>query len=251
MHRDSLLFRETLLTTRSASQDRAIESVPRRRAKRLIRRLWLHHLFLLVATASVVFGLYVTRPYRDVITGLSFSTAYPALILLVITLWIGPWTLLRGRRTPVSSDLRRDIGIWAGILGVLHTVIGLCVHLRGRPWLYFVYQHSEGHRFPLRHDMFGFANETGLVATIILVLLFVTSNDYALRRLGTPRWKQLQRWNYVLFLFAFLHTIAYQTMEKQHFPFVATVAVFGAITLALQAVGFNRRRAQTARRVQV
>jgi sulfoxide reductase heme-binding subunit YedZ len=134
---------------------------------------------------------------------------------------------------------------------MLHTAIGLCVHLRGRPWLYFVYQPSEGHTFPLRHDIFGFANYTGSIATIILLLLFVTSNDYALRRLGTPRWKQLQRWNYVLFLFALLHTIAYQTMEKLRVTFVATAAICVAITLFLQLLGFQRRRAQTAHRVQV
>ncbi len=223
----------------------------RSQTRRLSRRIGTHHLLLLLATAFAVFALDITRPYRDVITKLSFSTAYPALVLLLITLWIGPWNLLWGQRPPVSSDLRRDVGIWAGILGMLHTAIGLCVHLRGRPWLYFVYQRSEGHTFPIRHDIFGFANETGLIATIILILLFVTSNDYALRRLGTPRWKQLQRWNYALFLFAFLHTIAYQTMEKQHVPFVATVAAGGVITLLLQALGFQRRRAQTTHRVQV
>lgn len=223
----------------------------RRRTKRLVRRLWTHHLFLLLATAFAVFALYITRPYRDVITRLSFSTGYPALVLLVITLWIGPWNLLRGQRTPLSSDLRRDVGIWAGILGIFHTGIGLFVHLRGRPWFYFVYQRSERHTFPIRHDIFGFANYTGSIATIILLLLFVTSNDYALRLLGTPKWKQLQRWNYVLFVFAFLHTIAYQTMEKQHVSFVATVAMCGAITLILQTLGFQRRRANTANRIQV
>lgn len=220
-------------------------------AKRLLRRLLTHHLSLFVATAFTVYGLYITRAYRDIITRLSFSTAYPALILLAITLCIGPWNLLRGHRTPVSSDLRRDVGIWTGILGLLHTAIGLCVHMRGRPWLYFVYQQSEGHTFPIRHDMFGFANYTGLLATIILLLLFVTSSDYALRRMGTPKWKQLQRCNYVLFVFAFLHTIAYQTMEKQHVPFVATVGVCGAITLVLQGLGYQLRRAQTAHRGQV
>jgi sulfoxide reductase heme-binding subunit YedZ len=237
------------LTTNATSK--TARTFANRPTKRLIHRLWTHHLFLLLATAVAVFLLYITRPYRDVVTRLSFSTAYPALILLVITLCIGPWKLLRGQRTPVSIDLRRDVGIWAGILGIFHTVIGLCVHLRGRPWLYFVYQPSEGHTFPLRHDIFGFANYTGSIATIILLLLFVTSNDYALRRLGTPRWKQLQRWNYVLFLFALLHTIAYQIMEKQRVPFVATVVSCGAITLTLQLLGFQRRRAQTAHRVQV
>ncbi|HZC44304.1 MAG TPA: hypothetical protein VE195_09020, partial [Acidobacteriaceae bacterium] len=97
------------------------------------------------------------------------------------------------------------------------------------------------------------ANETGLIATIVLLLLFVTSNDYALRRLGTPRWKQLQRWNYVLFAFASLHTFAYQTMEKQHPPFVATAVICGVVTLVLQGLGYQRRRqrAHATQRVQV
>lgn len=223
------------------------------RRKELARRLYTHHFPLLSASAISVFFLYVTRPYKDAITRLSFSTAYPALVLLVITLCIGPWDLLRGQRTPVSSNLRRDVGIWAGILGILHTAVGLCVHMRGRPWLYFVYQPSEGHTFPIRHDIFGFANETGLIATTILLLLFVTSNDYALRALGTPRWKQLQRWNYVLFLFAFVHTIAYQTMEKMRLPFVVVVALCGVITLVLQGLGYRRRRGpvHATQRVQV
>lgn len=197
-----------------------------------------------MAAASVsVYFLYITRPSHDVVFRASFATGYPALLLLVITLWIGPWNLLRGNRTPVSSDLRRDIGIWAGILGIAHTIFGINVHLRGRPWLYFVYQPSEGpHWFPLRHDLFGFANYTGLIATVVLVLLFATSNDYAIRKLSTPRWKKLQRWNYVLFAFAILHTAAYQAMERLHVSFASTLVACTAITLLLQGAGFRMRR---------
>ncbi len=218
--------------------------------KRLLRRLVTHHLFLAAASTVSVFLLYTTRPYSDVITRASFSTGYVALLLLAITLWLGPWNLLRGQRMPTSSDLRRDIGIWAGILGIAHTVVGLCVHLRGRPWLYFIYQRSEGpHLIPLRHDLFGFANYTGLFASIVLLLLFATSNDYALRALSTPRWKQLQRWNYLLFVLAILHTAAYQKMEKQHVTFVAILVMCSAITLLLQGLGFQMRhsRAQQIR----
>jgi sulfoxide reductase heme-binding subunit YedZ len=215
--------------------------------ERLLHRLMTHHLFLAAASAVGVFLLYTTRPYSDVITRASFATGYVALVLLVITLWLGPWNLLRGYRMPVSSDLRRDIGIWAGILGIAHTVIGLCVHLRGRPWLYFVYQRSEGpHMVPLRHDLFGFANYTGLFASIVLILLFATSNDYALRALSTPRWKQLQRWNYLLFVFAILHTAAYQKIEKQHVSFIAILVVCAGITLLLQGLGFQMRRNRSA-----
>jgi sulfoxide reductase heme-binding subunit YedZ len=72
--------------------------------------------------------------------GISFATAYPALVLLAFTRLIGPFNLLQQKRMPVSSDWRQDIGIWAGILGLVHTLIGRNVHLRERPRLYYIYE---------------------------------------------------------------------------------------------------------------
>ncbi|MEO6829532.1 MAG: hypothetical protein ABI164_06945 [Acidobacteriaceae bacterium] len=213
--------------------------------KRLIRRLAMHHSVLMAAAVAGGFSLYVTRPYPDAITRASFATGYVALALLALTLWMGPWNLLRGRRTPISQDLRRDVGIWTGITGLAHTAIGLNVHLRGRPWLYFLYRQSEGpHWIPLRHDLFGFANYTGLAGSVLLLVLFATSNDYALRALTTPRWKQLQRWNYVLFAMVILHTAAYQKIEKKHASFIAILVICVAITLLLQGFGFWVRRSR-------
>src|SRR5437016_7881935 len=68
---------------------------------------------------------------RDVISRLSIATAYPALLLMAMATLLGPWNVLRGQPNPVSFDLRRDLGIWAGITALLHTIIGLDVHLRG------------------------------------------------------------------------------------------------------------------------
>ncbi len=187
-------------------------------------------------------ALYATRPYKDVLTKASFATAYPALVLIAITLVIGPWNLLRRERMPVSSDLRRDVGIWAGILAIAHSVVGQMVHLRGRPWLYYVYDHSKSHFIPLRHDLFGFANFTGLISAIVILLLLATSNDYALRALRTPRWKQLQRWNYLAFTLVAFHAIGYQTIEKQKTAFVIFAIASIVITVGLQGMGFQRRR---------
>jgi sulfoxide reductase heme-binding subunit YedZ len=225
--------------------------MPTIQQQRLFRRMLVHHLPLLTLSAVSVFVLYVTRPYRDVVTKVSFATAYPALVLLAATLLIGPWNLLRGKRTPISSDWRRDVGIWAGILGLVHTAIGQNVHLRGRPWLYYVYEPGKHHLFPIRHDLFGFANYTGLISALILLALLATSNNYSLRALGTPRWKQLQRWNYVAFALMAAHAIAYQINEKQKAPFVATVVISIVVTLLLQGIGFQRRRMHAAKRQSV
>ncbi|GAC1362289.1 MAG: hypothetical protein NVSMB3_10510 [Acidobacteriaceae bacterium] len=196
---------------------------------------------MLASTGSVCL-LYFTRPYRDPLSRASFATAYPALVLLAATLLIGPWRVLRKARNPVSDDLRRDFGIWAGILGILHSLIGQNVHLRGRPWLYYVYERRSRHTFPMRHDLFGLANYTGAISALFLLALLATSNDYSLRALGTPQWKQLQRWNYAVFALAAIHAVAYQLNERQKLPFVTIVAISIAITIVLQLIGLTRRR---------
>jgi sulfoxide reductase heme-binding subunit YedZ len=220
------------------------------RRGRLSSRLAKHHLPLLLVSVASVWALYVTRPYADVLSRASFATAYPALVLLGATLVIGPLNLIRHWPSPVSIDLRRDLGIWAGILAILHTAIGQCVHLRGRPWLYYVYGPAEHHhRLPVRHDLFGLANYSGAFATLIVVALLATSNDFSLRALRTRQWKQLQRWNYAAAALVALHAFAYQGIEKQRPQFVAVVIACVAITLALQCAGFLMRRTAAAQRV--
>jgi sulfoxide reductase heme-binding subunit YedZ len=216
--------------------------MPHFQQTRLRRRLLTHHLPLLAVSALSVAILYLTRPYRDVLSRASFATAYPALLLLAVTLLLGPWRLLRNNRTPISDDLRRDIGVWGGLLGALHAVVGQCVHLRGRPWLYYVYGTQSKHSFPLRHDLFGVANHTGAIATLLLIALLATSSDYALRAMGTPRWKQLQRYNYALFGLTIIHALAYQFIEKQKLPFVLLVGTSMVAVIALQALGYRQRK---------
>jgi sulfoxide reductase heme-binding subunit YedZ len=207
---------------------------------RLARRLWRHHLPLAVVTGACSFFLYVTRPYPDVLTRLSFATAWPALVLLSVTLLLGPWRALQRRPYALSQDLRRDIGIWAGAIGVLHAGIGQCVHLRGRPWLYYIYEKWQV--LPVRYDVFGLSNHTGLVAALILLVLLATSNDMALRRLGPPRWKGWQRWNYACFVLAALHTFGYLIGIESLKAASLTVAVLCVlITAALQSFAWRRR----------
>ena len=217
------------------------------RRQRLQHRLLAHHVPLLLLSAASVTAFYFIRPLPDLISRVTFATAYPALVLLAITLLVGPWNVLLKRRNPVSSDLRRDIAIWAGSLSVLHAGIGQCMHLRGRPWLYYVYGANEHHAFPMRHDLFGFSNYTGAISTLIVIALLAMSNDLSLRVLGTPRWKQLQRWNYAAFALAAAHTIGYQIPQSGNLAFHWTARTCIAITLAMQTAGFLRRRAASGK----
>jgi sulfoxide reductase heme-binding subunit YedZ len=146
--------------------------------------------------------------------------------------------VLRRKPNPVSFDLRRDTGIWAGIMALAHAAFGLNVHLRGRMWLYFVQED-----FNVRRDAFGFANYTGAAAVLIFALLLMLSNDWSLRRLGGKRWKSLQRWTYAAAALTVAHALAYEHVEERVFPLrLVLYASLGTI-LAMQIAGvFKRRR---------
>ncbi|MGE5053617.1 MAG: ferric reductase-like transmembrane domain-containing protein [Acidobacteriota bacterium] len=176
---------------------------------------------------------------RDLIGHISIATAYPALFLTAVAVVLGPWNVLWRRANPLSFDLRRDIGIWAGSMALLHTAVGLNVHLRGRMWLYFVDEH--GH---IRHDWFGFGNDTGVVAAVLFLLLLAISNDLSLRRLGTRRWKSLQRWTYAAVILTILHGVAYQHVEERRAPYTVLLA---GITIAIAIFQFAGWRRTTGR----
>jgi len=209
---------------------------------RMKRRLWRHHLPLALGSTVIIFILYITRPYADVITRVSFATAWPALVLLAATLIIGPWRILQGKAPILSQDLRRDIGIWGGTLGAAHACVGQFEHLRGRPWLYYVYEKTQEHLIPIRHDLFGFSNFTGLFAGLILLLLLATSNDASLRKYGGGGWKSLQRWNYACFGLTALHTFGYLIgIQSLKWPWVAAASLCVLLTAALQYLGWRHR----------
>lgn len=204
------------------------------------------HVALLLSAAIVVWIGFSAAPPPDFRHRLSLSTAYAAMIFLAITLALGPWKLLTRKPNPISFDLRRDLGIWAGILALIHTGVGLTVHLRGRMWMYFF---KRLHPLAIQNTQFGAANYIGLASALIFVLLLVISNDLSLRSLGTQRWKSLQRWTYIAAILAVAHGILFQLVEKRHLPWVIVFASITVIATAIQFAGILYRRAKIRRSV--
>jgi sulfoxide reductase heme-binding subunit YedZ len=201
----------------------------------------LHHILMGVGTVALTVIFMHLFPKRDFISRLSIGTAYPALILIAVALLLGPFNVLWQKPNPVSFDLRRDVGIWAGILALAHSAVGLNVHLRGRMWLYFV--DTRNH---LRWDAFGLGNYTGVLAALVFALLLALSNDVSLRKLGVGRWKSLQRWAYAAVVLTAAHAFAYQEIEKRISPFKAVVCILFGIMSAFQiAAAFKRRQNRT------
>jgi sulfoxide reductase heme-binding subunit YedZ len=167
------------------------------------------------------------------------GTAYAALCFLAASIMLGPWKVFRRRQIPVSYDLRRDVGIVTGILALLHTSIGLTVHLRGRMWMYFF---KSLHPLRVQAGAFGSANYTGLVAAALFAMLLAISNDWSLRALGTPRWKSLQRWTYAAFALTLAHAILFQWVEKRTAPWILFFAASVLVAIAAQSLGYLQRR---------
>src|SRR2546430_17002680 len=102
------------------------------------RRRLLHHILLGLGSVTLTVIFMQLFPKRDFLSRVSIGTAYPALFLTAAALVLGPFHVLRRKHNPVTLDLRRDLGIWAGISAMAHTAVGLNVHLRGRMWPHFV-----------------------------------------------------------------------------------------------------------------
>lgn len=174
------------------------------------------------------------------------ASGYVATGLLTFTLLVGPANLLLRKRNPVSSYLRRDLGMWTAVFSVVHVIYGSLLHSSGQLAAFLNYfVMSDGSP---RLNSFGLGNWTGLAATVIVVGLLAISNDLALRTLKAPRWKLLQRLNYALFVLVVLHAFFYGALLRVTSPFTVLLVLSVIAVFVGQAVGFWLWRRRYARR---
>ena len=171
------------------------------------------------------------------------ATAYAGMVLLTAALAVGPINLIRRRPNPVSTDLRRDIGIWAAIYGIAHTIAGLNVHMQGHMLRYFAMSNPDR-----GSKAFIAANWLGLLATLLLLVLLSLSNDISLRRLGTQRWKLIQQATYIVVCAVVLHGAAYQIIEKRKWIAATVFSALAVIALILQSAGVRARLKESRKR---
>ena len=166
---------------------------------------------------------------------------YLCVLFLCVTLLLGPLNLLRKRINPVNIDLRRDTGIWAGITGCLHVVFAVIRDSRGNILSFFF--GGGGIALVNVRDV---SNDLGLIATILLIVLMVLSNQLTLRKLKGKRWKTLQRLNYVLVPLAIVHTLIYERLNGREKPFIDVTAIVILLVLIVQFIGvstYQKRKA--------
>ena len=188
------------------------------------------------ASERTLLGLNVRR--------FTFATGYVALVLLGLTLLVGPANLILRRRHPVSNFLARDVGTWAVIASAVHVIYGVEVHggLTVSGFLAMLFRDGE----PLTNS-FGLANWTGLAATVIAVGLLAISSNFALGKLKARTWKNLQRLNYALFALVLLHAFFYGALVRLESPFTPLLVISVIAVFVGQAVGVWLWRQRYAR----
>src|SRR5262245_4126289 len=96
------------------------------------RRVLLHHTPLALASTAALLALIAVGPSPGGISvqQLASPTGDVALVLLALTLLIGPANLIFRRRNPVNNYLRRDVGAWTAIWSVVHVIVAFQGHSR-------------------------------------------------------------------------------------------------------------------------
>ncbi|OJV88165.1 MAG: hypothetical protein BGO39_08190 [Chloroflexi bacterium 54-19] len=199
----------------------------------------------LVTLAGCIIALMMATPSQSPLEMLSIGTGYVGLVLIAATLLIGPINMLKVRKNPVNMNFRRDVGIWAGITSLAHVLLAFGVEINWGGTLLGFFLNKEG---SLKLNLFGISNFIGLAAALVIIFLLVLSNNYFLKKLKGKRWKAMQRFNYLLFGVAFLHTFTQQINNLRGILLVGAVLGGVLLVLAGQLIGFNIYRKREALR---
>ena len=196
--------------------------------------------------AVAVAGGIAVMSSRHGVQSWSIGTAYSALCLVAYALVLGPVNVIRGQPNPVHNAFRRDVGISAGIVSILHTILGLQVHMGGDISRYFLRSAAAA---STAETVFLAANWTGLLSVLVFACVTAVSNDPSLRSLGLQKWKTIQRFVYPAAALAVIHGFAYQALEKRSSPAITLVAALALLVFALQIAGMRAKHRNAVLRV--
>ena len=197
----------------------------------------------LAVTALCVTAWYAGAPAGSM-TRLSLLTAWLCFVLLAAALCIGPWRVLHGGQPTLNDLLRRDLGIWAAITALAHLLAATAVVMT--PVYYGRYINGVDNQ-PLSNPVGQLSIVSGYLIGIVCLVLLAASNNLALRTLGAPRWKKLQRWAYVIFTLTAAHGLAFQYLEFRTGIWLLVLSLGSLVVLALQLAGRRAVRRRTQR----
>ena len=171
-----------------------------------------------------------------------------SLVLVALCFAIGPLSRFY-RRAVRWIPYRREMGIYAFILALVHAIIILV------GWVQFDLMRLAGFEFHpqlqeyvMLQQGFGLSNAIGLVALVLALLLAATSSDYALRKLGASGWKFVQMgvlplwWLTIAHVayFLYAHFLSFHRNTPEPNPLQLPFAIMVVAILALRIAAYVR-----------
>lgn len=174
------------------------------------------------------------------------AVADASMVLVALSFGLGPLARIFRPASRVIA-IRRELGIYACILAIAHTIIILVgwvefdlMRLFGFEW------HPDLRTYVMFLPGFGLANAIGVVALVLVLLLAATSSDYALRKLGTAGWKFIQMgvlplwWLTIAHVayFLFAHFLSFHRETPDPNPLQLPFAGLVLVVLVLRIVAY-------------
>jgi len=196
-------------------------------------RGWRHLDF--AATAVLVCVLAALSGSAATLTDrLSLATAWLSFVFLTGALLVGPWHTWQSGRRPVNDLLRRDFGIWAGLTGLAHLVLATGVVMTPAYFRTYISGPPESPTPGWAGWVGTFSIVAGYGVGLVFMMLMALSSNRALRWLGTPRWKRLQRCAVPAFAVVLAHGLIFQVLEGRTGLWLAALLIIGLLLLVLR-----------------
>ena len=189
-------------------------------------------LFLIIIAATAAMGVY--EAFQPLQAGMAFTRflGLEAFMLLCVSLIIGPLAILDQKYIPLIEP-RRSIGLAAFSIMAGHVILAVIAE----------YDWDIGSLLTYAPTL------VSIPAAILMLVLALTSSDYAIKLLGAKAWKWVQSANYLIFAFSFAHFLmsatglfaTRNTAALANYSEVAMVAL-GIAVVIIQAWGFMAKR---------
>ena len=195
-----------------------------------------NHVVLGIANISILGIASMAGSDGAALDRISIVSAYQCLFLMAIALLLGPLSVHEQGKFMLNSHSRRDIGIWAGLIALLHFWLGNRLSMNTEYLGIFVDGGATAgpSSVEFRNELYMWGTIFGYLVAVFIVIMLSLSNDWSLRTIGAVWWKRLQRLAYLMFTLTILHALAFQWLEDRPVRWALLVGMIAAFVAAFQ-----------------
>jgi DMSO/TMAO reductase YedYZ heme-binding membrane subunit len=201
------------------------------------------HFLLGALSVAAALGAGATGAGPDALDRISLATSWLCLVCFAGALLIGPLHTLRTGRLLTNHLVRRDLGIWCAVNGLVHLGLAFKVSMNPAYMAIYIDGASAWPPPPVRRQLYFLAVVGSLGIAVLFALLLSLSSNRAIRWLGPVWWKRLQRTSYAAFALTIAHSVVFQLIEARTLWLVTALALLTIAVLAGQLAGRWRVRA--------